>query len=219
MFIIHIILITYFIYSSVYILIPNSYFIPIPFSPLVTISFSYCCCCLFWLWCILIVAHRLSYPTAYGILVPWPGIEPLSPASEGRFLTTGPPGKPHEFVFYVCESISVLYVCSFVSFFRFHFFLFSFVFARWIPQHMQSWSLIFLFVYCLFLKKRSLLETFEEIVEFHPFVFVLQELDVVLCVYDGIYFGCKCASCGNLKFVSWMQPLEFHPPELDYFQL
>ena len=39
MFIIHIILITYFIYSSVYILIPNSYFIPIPFSPLITVSF------------------------------------------------------------------------------------------------------------------------------------------------------------------------------------
>ena len=28
-----------------------------------------------------------------GILVPWPGIKPTSPALEGRFLTTGPPGK------------------------------------------------------------------------------------------------------------------------------
>ena len=30
---------------------------------------------------------------ARGILVPWPGIEPVSPAWQGRFLTTGPPGK------------------------------------------------------------------------------------------------------------------------------
>ena len=30
---------------------------------------------------------------ACGILVPPPGMEPMSPALEGRFLTTGPPGK------------------------------------------------------------------------------------------------------------------------------
>ena len=41
-----------------------------------------------------IVAPGLSCPAAHGILVPRPGIEPLSPALEGRFLTTGPPGKP-----------------------------------------------------------------------------------------------------------------------------
>ena len=41
----------------------------------------------------LVAAHRLSCPTVCGILVPWPGIEPTSPALEGRFLTTGPPGK------------------------------------------------------------------------------------------------------------------------------
>ena len=28
-----------------------------------------------------------------GILVPWPGIKPMSPILEGRFLTTGTPGK------------------------------------------------------------------------------------------------------------------------------
>ena len=38
-------------------------------------------------------ARRLSYPAACGIVVPPPGIEPMSPALEGRFLTTGPPGK------------------------------------------------------------------------------------------------------------------------------
>ena len=40
-----------------------------------------------------VAAHRLSCPTACGILVPPPGIEPASPALEGGFLTTGPPGK------------------------------------------------------------------------------------------------------------------------------
>ena len=35
----------------------------------------------------------LSFPTACGILVPQPGTEPSSPALEGGFLTTGPPGK------------------------------------------------------------------------------------------------------------------------------
>ena len=38
----------------------------------------------------------LSCPEACEILVPQPGIEPLSPALEGRFLTTGPPGKSLE---------------------------------------------------------------------------------------------------------------------------
>ena len=27
--------------------------------------------------------------------LPWPGIKPMSPALAGRFLTTGPPGKPN----------------------------------------------------------------------------------------------------------------------------
>ena len=32
-------------------------------------------------------------PMECGILVPQPGIRPASPALEGRFLTSGPPGK------------------------------------------------------------------------------------------------------------------------------
>ena len=40
-----------------------------------------------------VVEHRLSCPEACGILVPRPGIEPVSPALAGKFLTTGPPGK------------------------------------------------------------------------------------------------------------------------------
>ena len=40
------------------------------------------------------MACGLSCPSACGILVPRPGIEPMSPALEGGFLTTAPPGKP-----------------------------------------------------------------------------------------------------------------------------
>ena len=48
-----------------------------------------------WLWRTVLVveASGLSCPVACGILVPRPGIEPVSPALEGRFSTTGPPGK------------------------------------------------------------------------------------------------------------------------------
>ena len=41
----------------------------------------------------LVAEHGLSCPTTCEILVPWPGIESVSPALEGRFLTTGSPGK------------------------------------------------------------------------------------------------------------------------------
>ena len=41
----------------------------------------------------LVAAPGLSCPVACGILVPRPGIEPLFPALEGGFLTTGPPGQ------------------------------------------------------------------------------------------------------------------------------
>ena len=40
-----------------------------------------------------VVALGLSCPAACGILVSRSGIEPVSPALESRFLTTGPPGK------------------------------------------------------------------------------------------------------------------------------
>ena len=43
------------------------------------------------LWCMdsLIVVLRLSSSVACGILVPWPGIKPVSPALQGGFVTTG----------------------------------------------------------------------------------------------------------------------------------
>ena len=40
-----------------------------------------------------VAAYQFSCSVACGILVPQPGIEPMSPALQGRFLTTGPPGK------------------------------------------------------------------------------------------------------------------------------
>ena len=42
------------------------------------------------------MVHGLSCPLACGILVPSPGIELVSPALAGRFLTTVLPGKSME---------------------------------------------------------------------------------------------------------------------------
>ena len=44
-----------------------------------------------------VAASMLSFFAACGILVPWPGIEPVSPALQGGFLTAGPLGKSHNF--------------------------------------------------------------------------------------------------------------------------
>ena len=46
-----------------------------------------------WLMGSVVTACRFSCSVACGILVPQPGIEPTSPALQGIFLTTGPPGK------------------------------------------------------------------------------------------------------------------------------
>ena len=40
-----------------------------------------------------VVVHWLSWSWACGIWVPWPGIEPISPALQGRSLTARLPGK------------------------------------------------------------------------------------------------------------------------------
>ena len=50
----------------------------------------------------LIVIHKLSCPAACWILVPWPGIEPVSLALQGRFLTTRPPGRSASFLWSPC---------------------------------------------------------------------------------------------------------------------
>ena len=44
-------------------------------------------------WTSVVLAHGLSYPVAHVILAPRAEVEPTSPASEGRFLTTAPSGK------------------------------------------------------------------------------------------------------------------------------
>ena len=46
-----------------------------------------------------VVAHRLSCSMARGILVPGPGMEPVSPELAGRFLTLGPPEKSLSWTF------------------------------------------------------------------------------------------------------------------------
>ena len=43
--------------------------------------------------CSVAVAHRLCCPSAWGILVPWVGIESMSPALACGFLTSGQPVK------------------------------------------------------------------------------------------------------------------------------
>ena len=57
---------------------------------------------------LVVAAQGLSCPTACGILVPPPGTEPMSPALEGKFLTTGPPGKSLRSIFqgkiHTCEN-------------------------------------------------------------------------------------------------------------------
>ena len=52
---------------------------------------------------VFIVTHGLHCPSVHGILVPQPGLEPTSPALQGRFLTTGPPGKFLRVTFYLSE--------------------------------------------------------------------------------------------------------------------
>ena len=50
----------------------------------------------------------LVAPQQVGFLVPWLGIEPKSPALQGRFLTTGLPGKSY----HLFHSLCVMNICS-----------------------------------------------------------------------------------------------------------
>ena len=61
--------------------------------PLLCVGFS---CCGAWAQehtAPVVAVCRLSCPVAYGILVPWPRMEPVLPALESKFLTIGPLGK------------------------------------------------------------------------------------------------------------------------------
>ena len=52
-----------------------------------------------------VAVHGFSCSAACRILVPRPGIKPVSPALAGGFLTTGPPGKSHIYHSDPCLSI------------------------------------------------------------------------------------------------------------------
>ena len=47
----------------------------------------------------LVMVHGLGCSLAYGILVPQPGVKPMSPALGGGLLATGPAGKSHQWLF------------------------------------------------------------------------------------------------------------------------
>ena len=70
------------------------------------------------------VVRGLGCPAACGILVPRPGTEPTFPALEGRFFTTGPPGKSPYLSFCYFEHIYLTFN-PFVEF-VFSYFVFSF---------------------------------------------------------------------------------------------
>ena len=53
--------------------------------------------------CLVVVVGGLSCPTACGILFPRPAIEPVSPVLQGKFLTTGPPGKSYIFLYFLIQ--------------------------------------------------------------------------------------------------------------------
>ena len=78
------------------------------------------------LWCMssVIVAHKLRYPKACRILVPWPGLEPMSLVFGGIFLTTGPPGK-FLYLQLLKMSFSFPACCSFRNIDYHHFNLYS----------------------------------------------------------------------------------------------
>ena len=52
-----------------------------------------------------VTVHGLSCSVACGILLPGPGIEPMSPALQGRFLTTGPTREVPEVRIFDADSL------------------------------------------------------------------------------------------------------------------
>lgn len=53
------------------------------------------------------------FDEAHGILTPWLGIEPTSPALEGKVLTIGPPGRSWQFLFKQwLKDLSFLYLVA-----------------------------------------------------------------------------------------------------------
>ena len=52
-------------------------------------------------------------PKARGILAPLPGIDPVPPALEGDVLTTGPPGKSLDYLFFFNSYFIYLFIYLF----------------------------------------------------------------------------------------------------------
>ena len=65
-------------------------------------------------------ACELSYSSACRILVPQTGIKPMFPALQGRFLTTGPPGKFRYCNFYKFTAATVHQASLSEPFFQHH---------------------------------------------------------------------------------------------------
>ena len=64
------------------------------------------------MWASPVVVHGFSRPTVCGVLVPRSGIEPVSSALKGGFLTTGTPGKSqgrHFLIFAVFPTVLIPY--------------------------------------------------------------------------------------------------------------
>ena len=82
------------------------------------LAFDFFLNCLFsWLhWVSSVAAHGLSCLVACGFSVAWPGIKPMSPALEGRFLTTGPPGKSSWLLILIAKDINSILVTNEWSF-------------------------------------------------------------------------------------------------------
>ena len=73
---------------------PPSHFFSPAFIYLAVLGLS----CYTWDLCCCVWALQLQHTDSvtlqeHGILIPWPGIEPVSPVLQGKSLTTGPPGK------------------------------------------------------------------------------------------------------------------------------
>ena len=82
------------------------------------------------------MSHGLGCPVACGILVTWPGIEPGSPALEGRFSINGPPGKSQHHIFFIHSSVHGHVGC-------FHILVIMNCAAMNIRAHLSPWIIIF----------------------------------------------------------------------------
>ena len=84
------------------------------------------------------VAHGLSCSAACGNL-PGPGLEPVSPALAGGFLTTVPPGKPYpiNFLFNLLWFVVIFLHCMLTDF---DIYIYIYGKFKWLIQRAASWK-------------------------------------------------------------------------------